>query len=82
MVDTTSPAEVDGIDADAGPQGMEAFRGQDSAPCPLYMRERAVAWYRLQHHPPARAATAASSGSGDGSVTGLYNRHFFDQYHH
>jgi len=39
-----SPAEVDGIDADAGPQGMQRFEGK-IAPLPsLYEGKRAVAW--------------------------------------
>ena len=39
-----SPAEVEGIDAEAGPQGMQRFEGK-IAPLPsLYDGKRAVAW--------------------------------------
>ena len=39
-----SPAEVDGIDVEAGPQGMQRFEGK-IAPLPsLYDGKRAVAW--------------------------------------
>ncbi|MGY6039246.1 diguanylate cyclase [Aeromonas sp. AE23HZ002T15] len=78
-----SPAEVEGINADAGPQGMQRFEGK-IAPLPsLYEGKRAVAWmtrnitrqYELQQR-------LKRLGETD-QLTGLYNRHFFfEHYHH
>ena len=78
-----SPAEVEGINADAGPQGMQRFEGK-IAPLPsLYDGKRAVAWmtrnvtrqYELQRR-------LKRLGETD-QLTGLYNRHFFfEHYHH
>ena len=78
-----SPAEVDGIDADAGPQGMQRFEGK-IAPLPsLYEGKRAVAWMTRsitrQHELQQRLKRLGETDQ----LTGLYNRHFFfDQYHH
>ena len=78
-----SPAEVDGIDADAGPQGMQRFEGK-IAPLPsLYEGKRAVTWMTRsitrQHELQQRLKRLGETDQ----LTGLYNRHFFfDQYHH
>ena len=77
-----SPAEVDGIDAEAGPQGMQRFEGK-IAPLPsLYDGKRAVAWMTRnitrQHELQRRLKRLGETDQ----LTGLYNRHFFfDQYH-
>lgn len=78
-----SPAEVEGLNAEAGPQGMQRFEGK-IAPLPsLYEGKRAVAWmtrnitrqYELQ-------LRLKRLGETD-QLTGLYNRHFFfEHYHH
>lgn len=77
-----SPAEVEGIDAEAGPQGMQRFEGK-IAPLPsLYDGKRAVAWMTRnitrQHELQLRLKRLGETDQ----LTGLYNRHFFfDQYH-
>jgi len=78
-----SPAEVDGIDAEAGPQGMQRFEGK-IAPLPsLYEGKRAVAWVTRsitrQHELQQRLKRLGETDQ----LTGLYNRHFFfEHYHH
>ena len=57
-----SPAEVDGIDADAGPQGMQRFEGK-IAPLPsLYEGKRAVTWMtrsiKMSSHQSPKALNA------------------------
>ena len=78
-----SPAEVDGIDAEAGPQGMQRFEGK-IAPLPsLNEGKRAVAWVTRsitrQHELQQRLKRLGETDQ----LTGLYNRHFFfEHYHH
>lgn len=78
-----SPAEVEGINADAGPQGMQRFEGK-IAPLPsLYDGKRAVAWMTRnitrQHELQRRLKRLGETDQ----LTGLYNRHFFfEHYHH
>jgi diguanylate cyclase (GGDEF)-like protein len=78
-----SPAEVEGINADAGPQGMQRFEGK-IAPLPsLYEGKRAVAWMTRnitrQHELQQRLKRLGETDQ----LTGLYNRHFFfEHYHH
>ncbi|MEG0009678.1 diguanylate cyclase [Aeromonas lusitana] len=78
-----SPNEVEGINADAGPQGMQRFEGK-IAPLPsLYEGKRAVAWMTRnitrQHELQQRLKRLGETDQ----LTGLYNRHFFfEHYHH
>lgn len=82
-----SPAEVEGINAEAGPQGMQRFEGK-IAPLPsLYDGKRAVAWVTRnitrQHDLQQRLKRLGETDQ----LTGLYNRHFFfehyfEHYHH
>ncbi|WP_429101282.1 diguanylate cyclase [Aeromonas rivipollensis] len=76
-----SAAEVEGIDADAGPQGMQHFEGK-IAPLPSrYEGKRAVAWVTRnitrQHELQLRLKRLGETDQ----LTGLYNRHFFFEHY-
>ena len=78
-----SAAEVEGIDAAAGPQGMQHFEGK-IAPLPSrYEGKRAVAWVTRnitrQHELQFRLKRLGETDQ----LTGLYNRRFFfEHYQH
>lgn len=76
-----SPAEVEGINAEAGPQGMQRFEGK-IAPLPsLYEGKRAVAWMTRnitrQHELQQRLKRLGETDQ----LTDLYNRHFFFEHY-
>ncbi|WP_434664539.1 diguanylate cyclase [Aeromonas sp. NJAU223] len=76
-----SPVEVEGINAEAGPQGMQRFEGK-LAPLPsLYDGKRAVAWMTRnitrQHELQLRLKRLGETDQ----LTGLYNRHFFFEHY-
>ncbi|MFQ2070836.1 diguanylate cyclase [Aeromonas veronii] len=75
-----SAAEVGGINATAGPQGMQRFEGK-IAPLPsLYDGKRAVAWVTRNITRQFELQQRLQHQSETDQLTGLYNRRFFFEH--
>jgi hypothetical protein len=73
-------AEVDGINASVGPQGVQRFEGKIAPLQSLYDGKRAVAWVTRNITRQFELQQRLQRQSETDQLTGLYNRRFFFEH--